>query len=105
VVSSNQIGYFKPVFTGEIITIDSQLIEATPRSLTVEMRMWDKTKVNLKSMLWTKFTYFNIKTQKTAVHSDELSSFFNEIIAPVNQNNFDDRKGALIQEIRSLNSI
>lgn len=105
VVSSSQICYFKPVFTGEVVIIDSQLIEATPRSLTVEMRMWDKTKVNLKSMLWTKFTYFNIKTQKTALHSQELTNLFKEIIAPVGQINFDDRKSAWIQKTRLLNSI
>lgn len=105
VISSNQICYLKPIFRGEVILIDSQLIEVMPRSLTVEMRMWDENKVNLKSMLWTKFTYFNIKTQKPALHSDELTSLFNKIIAPVGQINFDDRKIALMQELRSLNSI
>ncbi|SHL90860.1 acyl-CoA thioesterase [Mucilaginibacter sp. OK098] len=105
VISSNQICYLKSVFRGEVIIIDSQLIEVKPRSLTVEMRMWDENKVSLKSMLWTKFTYFNIKTQKPALHSDELTSLFNEIIAPVGQTNFDDRKTALIQELRLLNSM
>lgn len=105
VISSNQICYLKPVFRGEVITIDSQLIESTTRSLTVEMRMWDEKKANLKSMLWTKFTYFNIKTQKPALHSDELTGLFNEIIAPVGQFNFDERKITLLREARSLNSI
>ncbi len=100
VVSSNQICYLKPASMGESIIIDSQLIEVTPRNLTVEMRMWDEGKANLKSILWTKFTYFDIKTQKPALHSEELSQLFKEVHLPVGQVSFDDRKNHLIQKTR-----
>ncbi len=99
-VSSNQICYLKPANMGESIVIDSQLIEETFRSLVVEMRMWDEEMTELKAMLLTKFVYYNIKTQKPALHPEPLSILFKEIVLPVAQNNFEERKTFLIRQIR-----
>jgi thioesterase-3 len=101
VVSGHQICYLKPAFMGEYVLIDSQLIEVTPRSLVVEMRMWDESKTNLKSILWTKFTYFNITTQRAALHSDEMTGIFKEVCLPVEQIYFEDRELFLIRQTRS----
>ena len=91
VIGSNQIAYLKPALIMETIIIDSQLISITPRSLKVEMRMWNEKQTQLKSILWTNFIHFDLKTQKSITHSEEFSELFNDILLPVEQNSFDER--------------
>ncbi|MGY3211982.1 acyl-CoA thioesterase [Mucilaginibacter sp. HD30] len=100
VIAGSQICYLKPVLMGETVQIESQLIAFTPRTLAVEMRMWDESKAVLKSMMWTNFTYFNIQTQRTALHSDELTQLFETIHLPVEQKDFEERKKELIRQNR-----
>lgn len=100
VITGTQIGYFKPAFMGETVIIESQLIAFTPRTLTVEMRMWNESRQVLKSMMWTTFTYINIQTQKPALHPEELSALFQKIHLPVEQKDFEDRKTQLIRQNR-----
>ncbi len=97
VVTDHQICYLKPVTMQETVIIESQLTQVTPRSLTVEMRMWDENKYSLKSIIWTKFIYYNIKTQRPDLHSEKLSNLFTEILLPVEQENFEDRKNHLVR--------
>jgi thioesterase-3 len=98
VVASNQIQYIKPAFTMETILIDSQLIAATSRSLLVEMRMWDEKQTLLKSVLWTNFIHFDLKTQKPAKHGEEFSKLFTDILLPVEQTTFEARRDYLIRQ-------
>lgn len=100
VVSSNQICYLAPVTIGESVLIDSRLIDFTTRSLKVEMRMWNQEGTQLKSMLWSKFTYVNLKSQKPAMHSDGLMQLFTEINSPVDQLIFEERRSAIIRQVR-----
>lgn len=92
VISSNQIAYLRPAGITETVIIESQLIAKTPRSLLVEMRMLDEGKTHLKAVLWTEFIYFNLHAQKAATHSSEMAKLFDEILLPVEQKNFDERK-------------
>ena len=103
VVSENQVCYLRPASMQETVLIESQLIQATSRSLLVEMRMWDENKSILKSILWTNFIYFNIRTQKPEPHPAELSRLFNEIVLPVEQQTFADRKRYLTRQTRQRN--
>jgi len=98
VVATNQISYFKPASTMETITIDSQLIAYTPKSVQVEMRMWDEKKSELKALLWSNFIHFDLKTQKTLVHSPEFARLFEDILLPVEETNFEDRRTSFFKQ-------
>jgi thioesterase-3 len=100
VIAGTQIAYLKPALMGETVLIASQLTAFSPRTLSVEMRMWDETGKILKSLMWTNFTYFNIQTQRPALHSDELNQLFEKILLPIEQTGFEDRKNQLIRQNR-----
>ena len=40
------------------------------------MMMWNKDKTQLKAVLWSTFVHFNLTTQKSEIHNDELVNFF-----------------------------
>lgn len=91
VVVSNQISYFKPALLTETVTIESQIIGFTERSLQVELRMFDEVKTHLKSIMWSKFAYFDIRHQKGANHSSEFMNLFAEAHAPLASKTFEER--------------
>ncbi|MBN8642059.1 MAG: acyl-CoA thioesterase [Flavobacteriales bacterium] len=91
VVTTNQIAYLKPTFTMENIVIESQLIQYTDKSLKVEMRMYNETKTELKSLYWVNFVHFDLTTQRPTVHSEQLMQLFETVITDVNTHNFDER--------------
>ena len=100
VVASNQVYYLKPALTMESVLIDSQLISFTPRSLLVEMRMWDEKQTHLKSLLWTDFIHFDLRTQRSAKHSEELGRLFTDILLPIEQTTFEERRNYLIKRCK-----
>ena len=83
VVSMNQVAYLKPAFLNETVVIESTLLEMKEKEVLVEMRMWNKEKTILKSFMWTKVIHFNLKTQRTEVHSKELEEFFRPLENPL----------------------
>jgi acyl-CoA thioester hydrolase len=92
VVASNQIYYLKPALTMESILIESQLIVHTSKSLMVELRMWDEAQTALKAILWTNFIHVDLKTQRPVNHSPEFSQLFADIVLPIEQTSFEERK-------------
>ena len=76
VVSLSHIAYLQPAFLNETVVIQSTLLELKEKAVVVEMKMWNKEKTILKSLFWSQFTHYNLKTQKAEVHSDELKDFF-----------------------------
>lgn len=105
VVASNQISYIKPAFTMETVLIESQLIQYTDNFLLVEMKMWNESETELKSVLWIKFVHFNLQTQKTANHSDELMQLFQSVVVPVDQSIFEKRSIEIIQKLKSRTEV
>jgi thioesterase III len=91
VVTSNQIAYLKPTYTMEDIVIESQLIHYTEKSLKVEMRMYNDSKTELKSLYWVNFVHFDLKAQRPTGHSAELMTLFETVVTNVNTHNFDER--------------
>ena len=47
----------------ETVLIESQLLKYGSKSLLVEMSMWDEKHQVLKSVLWTNFIHFNLRSQ------------------------------------------
>ena len=98
VVVSNQICYLNPANVVENVLIESQLIAFTPKSVQVEMRMWNETKNKLKAMLWTNFIYFDIQTQKATNHPEAVTDLLGSILLPVAQNSFEERRNHLMRD-------
>lgn len=85
VVAQNQIAYLKPAFLMEKVIICSSILQFREKDILVEMQMWDKSKVSLKSIMWSQFVHFNLKTQKSEKHSEELIQRFSQLVAPLEQ--------------------
>jgi YbgC/YbaW family acyl-CoA thioester hydrolase len=76
VVTQNQIAYLRPATLMEKVVIQSHVLKFAERDILVEMTMWDEQRKTLKSIIWTTFTHFNFKTQKSEIHSEELIAQF-----------------------------
>ena len=99
VVGQHEIAYLKPAFTMETVLIESMVIHWGERDIVVEFKMWDEGKTKLKSLLWTKFFYYNLATQKSAPHTNELNLRFKEVVVNIGgRKTFEER----IQEVKTL---
>lgn len=79
VVGQHEIAYLKPAFTMETVIIESQILNWGEKEIHVEFRMWDKDTTKLKSLMWTKFYYYNLSTQKGETHSKEITEQFKSV--------------------------
>jgi len=76
----------------EEVTIQTQLIGCSEKSLHLEAKMWNSDKTVLKAAMWAKLVHFNLKTQKSISHSEELMELFKQIVIPLSvQSNFEER--------------
>ncbi len=103
VVASNQISYIKAAIMNERVLIESKLINYSNKSLLVEMQMWDENRIRLKSVLWSRFVYFNAKTKQSVEHSIELNELFKQIKVSVEQKSFEERCQFILRNIRTEN--
>lgn len=100
-VTSNQINYLRPAQTLENVVIETQLIHYTNKIIEVEMKMWNENETELKSILWTKFIYYDLKKKRIANHSEELMGIFRAIVIPVSALSFEERCLNIIQKIKT----
>jgi len=92
VVAQNQIAYFNPAMLMETVTIQTQLIFYDNKTLVAEALMWDEDKTKLKTVLWIKLVHYNLKTNQSNLHSEELMILFEQILIPqTNLLSFDER--------------
>lgn len=77
------IAYRQPALPLEKVIIDSTLLRLGERSLLVEMRMWDRSQQHLKSLLWMTLVHYNLRTQKSQVHNEELRAFLTSLENPL----------------------
>lgn len=85
VVAQNQIAYLQPAMLMEIVTIQTQLLSFDEKSLVVEALMWDENKTNLKAVLWTKLVHFDLKINRSTIHSAALTDFFSQVENPLQE--------------------
>lgn len=102
VVSQHQIAYLRPANLMEKVLIQSQLLAFGSHYVLVEMRMYNPEKSVLKSVLWAKFTHFNLRTKRSEIHSDEFMKLFEDVVAPVPETLFEVRVDMLRKEQVSL---
>ncbi|PCI10157.1 MAG: thioesterase [Flavobacteriaceae bacterium] len=98
VVASNQISYLRPALMMENVIIESQVISYTTKSLQVELRMYNEDKTELKSVMWSKFVHYNMKTQRTHEHADRFMKLFEEAHMPVEETTFEARIKAMMKK-------
>mgnify|MGYP001544130058 CR=1 FL=1 len=92
VAAQTQISYFYPASWMEMVRIETRLIQFSESSLLVEGFMWDEHKTKLKCVMWAKLVHFNIKTQKSNKHSEELMNLFSTVNYPIENNpSFEER--------------
>lgn len=90
-VTQNQIAYFRPAMLVENVIIETQLIRFTEKTVTVEMRMWNESLTELKSVLWSVFIYVNLKTKSAINHTEALMNLFESVLNPVKEPVFENR--------------
>ena len=83
VAAQTQISYLAPAYLMEEVTIETQLIAVSDKSLLLEAFMWGEDKSILKSIMWAKLVHFNLQTQKSHVHSEELMQLFDQVVNPL----------------------
>lgn len=86
VAVQTQISYLLPAVWLEQVIVESRLISYSESSLLVEAFMWNENKTQMKAIMWAKLVHFNIKTQRSLKHSEELMEFFQEIHFPIGEN-------------------
>jgi len=86
VAAQTQVSYIFPAVWMEKVTIETRLIAFSSASITVEAIMWNEKKTHMKAVMWAKFVHFNITTQRSHKHSNELMRFFSEIHSPIEDN-------------------
>lgn len=80
VVGQNQIVYLNPAQVRELVVIQTSIRHFNETSLLVEHLMFDTEKKKLKSVLWTKFVYIDVRKNERANHEPELMELFNEVV-------------------------
>ncbi len=100
VVAKNEIVYLKPAVMSEKVKIQTTILEWNKDDILLEARMWNEAKTHLKSLLWTRFVHFNLKTQRRIEHNDFLNNHFNTLENALDRKvNFEERLGDLQEEI------
>ncbi|MCL9804976.1 acyl-CoA thioesterase [Flavobacterium amniphilum] len=96
VVAQNQIAYLLPAMLMEKVTIQSKLLSFDDKSLLIEAIMWDEQKTHIKAILWTKLVHYDLKINRSTIHSAELMELFSEIENPLTElTSFEERVEAL----------
>ena len=83
VSAQTQISYIIPAYLMEEVTIQTQLLAYSEKSLLFEASMWNADKTVLKSVMWAKLVHFHLTTQKSHPHSAELMALFEQIVNPL----------------------
>lgn len=59
--------------------------------------MYNESKTELKSIMWSKFVHFNMKTQRTHEHAEKFMKLFEEAYMPVKEATFEARIKSMIK--------
>lgn len=83
VTAQTQISYLAPALLMEEVMIQTQLLSYTDKRLWFEAIMWNQDKSHIKAVMWTRLVHYNLKTQKSHLHSTSLMAFFDQIVNPL----------------------
>jgi hypothetical protein len=60
-------------------------------SISVEIRMYNADKTELKAVMWSNYVHFNLLKQKRETHSEAFMSLFASVLHPVAETAFEKR--------------
>jgi acyl-CoA thioester hydrolase len=103
-VTQNQVAYLKPANYSETVIIVSRLLEFTDYELRLEMIMWDRKKVNIKSVMWSSFSHIDLVEGKRIEHNEELKSIFTAALyneENAEKQNFDGR----VEQLKTMKAV
>ena len=103
-VTQNQVAYLKPANYSETVIIVSRLLEFTDYELRLEMIMWDRKKVNIKSLMWSSFSHIDLVEGKRIEHNEELKSIFTAALyneENAEKQNFDGR----VEQLKTMKAV
>jgi len=80
VVSSHEVAYLKPALYNEQIEIVTSLAEFGENHVLVEGLLYDSTRSQLKSILWTRYVFVSVRTGKKEKLTVELEQLFSQIL-------------------------
>ncbi|PKA84601.1 acyl-CoA thioester hydrolase [Ulvibacter sp. MAR_2010_11] len=95
VVGSNQIAYLRPAWLMETVVIESQMLSYSETSIQVELRMYNATKTELKSVMWSTYVHFNLLKQRKEIHSEDFMQLFENVVTPTEEATFEARISSL----------
>lgn len=101
IVTSNQINYIRPAHTLENVVIKTQLVQYTNTTVVAEMKMWNENETELKAIMWSKFTYYNLKSKRISNQSEELMEIYKVVLTPIKQSSFEERCTNIIKDLRA----
>jgi len=76
IVQEHRIAYLRPAALREKIVIKSHIINFNESESWIEMMMYDRSEVEIKSLLWTKFVFVNLTSQRRTNHTPDLMELF-----------------------------
>ena len=85
----------------EEILIETKLIHYDEISLRVEMKMWNADKTQLKSLLWIRFIYIDVRNQKMTEHGPDLMQLYEQVVVPQEVRTFEERSAQIFKEIKA----
>ena len=91
VISKNEILYKYPTFLMEKVTIRSQLLEFNNKQVKIEICMFDEKMQRIKSLLWSNFIFFDLKTNRVIHHTEDLQKLFEAIVLPTKSGSIEER--------------
>lgn len=103
VTAQTQISYLVPAYLMEEVVIQTQLLHFSDKSLLFEATMWNSDKTILKSVMWVKLVHYNLRTQRSHTHDQNLVELFRHVVHPIESNpSFDERVKKLKSGISSF---
>lgn len=87
----NEIAYLKEVKANSKVIITSKTIEIGERISKVEILMKSEDRKTVHAVLWLTVIYFDMKTRRSAVHSDEIKEKFYRFLVQLEQKDFSSR--------------
>lgn len=100
-ITENQIRYFDSVHFGATVTIETRVIQADTKGMTMEGLMLGEDGL-IKALYWTRMRAINTLTNAPTSHDDYLNTLLDHIIsrAPMERENFRER----VEQVRNSHS-
>lgn len=102
IVTRHQIAYVRPAMVRERVLIRASLLGYQADQTFVESQMLDERGRSVKALLWSEFSYLNLKTRKATRQPQWVLDILKEIVTPNEHSQRHDFEGRLVELQRTL---